>query len=154
MAKIDAFFKLMNEQGASDLHLVAGQPPALRIRGDIERIKFKVLESDDLRNMLYEISPEEKIKVFEETGDVDFGYEIPGRHSQGRRAVPDRSPQPYLGGHDHDHQSPRPVVGRQSPGPRGGNRRRAERYAFPRTGSPAHRVRRNSNRPPRSRNAI
>ena len=78
MAKIDAFFKLMNEQGASDLHLVAGQPPALRIRGDIERIKYKVLENDDLRAMLYEISPEEKIKLFEESGDVDFGYEIPG----------------------------------------------------------------------------
>jgi Tfp pilus assembly pilus retraction ATPase PilT len=58
----------MNEQGASDLHLVAGQPPALRIRGDIERIKYKVLNNDDLRGMLYEISPEEKIKVFEETG--------------------------------------------------------------------------------------
>jgi twitching motility protein PilT len=28
--------------------------------------------------MLYEITPEDKIKVFEETGDVDFGYEIPG----------------------------------------------------------------------------
>jgi len=28
--------------------------------------------------MLYEITPEYKIKVFEETGDVDFGYEIPG----------------------------------------------------------------------------
>lgn len=78
MAKIDAFFKLMNEQGASDLHLAAGQPPALRIRGDIERIKYKVLDNDDLRGMLYEISPEEKIKTFEETGDVDFGYEIPG----------------------------------------------------------------------------
>jgi twitching motility protein PilT len=78
MAKIDAFFKLMNEQGASDLHLAAGQPPALRIRGDIERIKYKVLDNDDLRAMLYEISPEEKIKTFEETGDVDFGYEIPG----------------------------------------------------------------------------
>ena len=78
MAKIDAFFKLMNEQGASDLHLTAGQPPALRIRGDIERIKYKVLDNDDLRAMVYEISPEEKIKVFEETGDVDFGYEIPG----------------------------------------------------------------------------
>jgi len=78
MAKIDAFFKLMNEQGASDLHLTAGQPPALRIRGDIERIKYKVLDNDDLRAMLYEISPEEKIKTFEETGDVDFGYEIPG----------------------------------------------------------------------------
>jgi twitching motility protein PilT len=78
MAKIDAFFKLMNEQGASDLHLVSGQPPALRIRGDIERIKYKVLDNDELRSMVYEISPEDKIKVFEETGDVDFGYEIPG----------------------------------------------------------------------------
>lgn len=78
MAKIDAFFKLMNDQGASDLHLVSGQPPMLRITGDIERIKYKVLTNDDLRAMLYEITPEDKIKVFEETGDIDFGYEIPG----------------------------------------------------------------------------
>ena len=78
MAKIDAFFKLMNEQGASDLHLVSGQPPALRVRGDVERIKFRVLDSDELRSMLYEIAPEDKVKVFEETGDVDFGYEVPG----------------------------------------------------------------------------
>ena len=78
MAKIDAFFKLMNEQGASDLHLTAGQPPALRIRGEIERIKYKVLDSDDLRGMLYEIAPEQKVKSFEESGDIDFGYEIPG----------------------------------------------------------------------------
>ena len=78
MAKIDAFFKLMNEQGASDLHLVSGQQPALRVRGDVERIKYKVLDSDNLKSMLYEIAPEDKVKVFEETGDVDFGYEIPG----------------------------------------------------------------------------
>jgi len=78
MAKIDAFFKLMHEQGASDLHLVSGQPPALRIRGDMERIKYKVLENDELKAMLYEIAPEAKIKQFEETGDIDFGYEIPG----------------------------------------------------------------------------
>ena len=78
MAKIDAFFKLMNDQGASDLHLVSGQPPALRLRGDIERIKYKVLDDDELKAMLYEIAPEDKVKVFEETGDVDFGYEIPG----------------------------------------------------------------------------
>ena len=64
MAKIDAFFKLMNEQGASDLHLTSGQPPALRIRGEIERIKYKILDNDDLRGMLYEIAPEQKIKQF------------------------------------------------------------------------------------------
>lgn len=78
MAKIDAFFKLMNDQGASDLHLVSGQPPALRLRGEIERIKYKSLDNDELKFMLYEIAPEDKVKVFEETGDVDFGYEIPG----------------------------------------------------------------------------
>jgi len=58
MAKIDAFFKLMNEQGASDLHLVAGQVPILRVHGDLERIKYQVLESDELKKMLYEIAPE------------------------------------------------------------------------------------------------
>ena len=78
MAKIDAFFKLMNEQGASDLHLVSGQVPILRVRGEMERVKYDVLQNDELRAMLYEIAPEMKIKQFEETGDVDFGYEIPG----------------------------------------------------------------------------
>jgi len=78
MAQIDAFFKLMNEQGASDLHLISGQQPVLRIQGDLERVKYKVLDNDSLKAMLYEIAPEEKVKLFEETGDVDFAYEIPG----------------------------------------------------------------------------
>lgn len=78
MAQIDAFFKLMNEQGASDLHLATGSKPILRIRGEMERINYKQLEEEDLKKMLYEIAPEEKIKIFEETGDVDFAYEIPG----------------------------------------------------------------------------
>src|SRR5512138_1856712 len=78
MARIDAFFKLVNEQKASDLHLVSGQQPVLRIRGDLERIKYKVLDDDELRSMLYEITPDDKVKQFEETGDLDFAYEIPG----------------------------------------------------------------------------
>lgn len=78
MAQIDAFFKLMNDQGASDLHLMAGQQPVLRVMGELERVKYKELDNDDLKAMLYEIAPEEKVKVFEETGDVDFAYEIPG----------------------------------------------------------------------------
>jgi len=78
MAKIDAFFHLMHEQGASDLHLISGQQPAIRIRGDIERIKYDILTNDALKVLLYEITPEHKIKTFEETGDVDFAYEVPG----------------------------------------------------------------------------
>jgi twitching motility protein PilT len=78
MAKIDAFFKLMNDLGASDLHVVAGSQPILRIRGDMERVKYKLLDDDELTSMLYEIAPEDKVKLFEETGDIDFAYEIPG----------------------------------------------------------------------------
>ncbi len=78
MAQIDAFFKLMNDEGASDLHMVADQQPVLRILGDMERVKFKKMANEELKAMLYEICPEDKIKLFEETGDIDFGYEIPG----------------------------------------------------------------------------
>ena len=72
MAKIDAFFQLMHDQGASDLHLVTGQQPVLRLHGEMERIKFDVLTNDGLKAMIYEITPEQKIKQFEETGDIDF----------------------------------------------------------------------------------
>lgn len=78
MAQIDAFFKLMNEQGASDLHLISGQQPVLRIAGELERVKYRTLENDGLKAILFEIAPEPKVKEFEETGDVDFAYEIPG----------------------------------------------------------------------------
>jgi len=77
MTKIDAFFNLMFEQKASDLHLSSGNPPILRINGELHRVEYPPLESDTLKAMLYEITPEYKIKVYEETGDVDFGYEIP-----------------------------------------------------------------------------
>jgi twitching motility protein PilT len=77
MAKIDAFFNLMFEQRASDLHLSTGNSPMLRISGELQRVDFPPLENDTLKAMLYEIAPEFKIKIFEETGDVDFGYEIP-----------------------------------------------------------------------------
>ena len=77
MAQIDAFFKMMHELGASDLHLSSGSQPIIRLRGDMQRIKFKVLHHDELKQMLYEICPEIKIKQFEETGDIDFSYEVP-----------------------------------------------------------------------------
>lgn len=77
MAEIDAFFQLMHDNKASDLHLVSGQQPAIRIRGEIERVKYDVLNNEALKVLLYEITPEHKIKQFEETGDVDFAYEVP-----------------------------------------------------------------------------
>src|ERR671936_1127542 len=78
MAQLDAFFKLMFDSGASDLHITSGQPPILRVHGELELVKYDPMDDETLRAMLYEIAPEQIIKKFEETGDVDFGYEIPG----------------------------------------------------------------------------
>ena len=78
MAKIDAFFRLMSSQGASDLHVMAGGAPCLRIHGVIEPIKYHEISNDELLEMLGEITPEHKMKEFQESGDVDFAYELPG----------------------------------------------------------------------------
>jgi twitching motility protein PilT len=78
MARIDSFFKLMGEQKASDLHLSTNNPPMLRINGELVRVDYPPLQNDELKAMVYEIAPEGKIKTFEETSDIDFGYEVPG----------------------------------------------------------------------------
>lgn len=79
MANIDTLFKTMLEEGASDLHLVAGQRPTLRIDGELKRLEsHAVLDNDALLGMLYEITPNRKKEEFDQTGDVDFGYELPG----------------------------------------------------------------------------
>jgi twitching motility protein PilT len=76
MAQINAFLKLMIDQGASDLHLAAGSQPLLRINGELEKVKYKVQGNDELKALLYEFIPEDRIKFFEETGDLDFAYEV------------------------------------------------------------------------------
>ena len=53
MAKIDAFFNLMFEQKASDLHMASGNPPMMRIHGELQRVDYPPLENDALKAMLY-----------------------------------------------------------------------------------------------------
>jgi twitching motility protein PilT len=68
----------MFSEKASDLHLSSGNPPILRINGELTRVDVPPLQDEQLKMMLYEIAPEYKIKTFEETQDIDFGYEISG----------------------------------------------------------------------------
>lgn len=78
MAKIDGFFRLMVSEGGSDLHLSTGNKPLIRVSGDLRTIEYHELGNEELLTLLYEICPEDKQKHFEETGDLDFAYEIPG----------------------------------------------------------------------------
>ena len=66
MPKIDELFRMMIEHGASDLHLIAGQTPAFRIHGELERLPGNaILDNQGLHELLYEITPGPKTEVFE-----------------------------------------------------------------------------------------
>ena len=77
MAKIDALFKMMKEQGASDLHLSSGNPPIFRLQGEMSRLQFKALEHDELKAVLFEILDEKQKALFNEKKDLDFAYSVP-----------------------------------------------------------------------------
>ena len=78
MARIDALFKMMKEQGASDLHLSTGNPPIFRLHGEMVRLNFKTLGNDELKAILFEILSEKQQAHFEETKDLDFAYAVEG----------------------------------------------------------------------------
>jgi twitching motility protein PilT len=62
---------------ASDLHLSAGLPPMIRVHGDVRRINVPNLEHKDVHGMVYDIMNDSQRKVYEETLEVDFSFEIP-----------------------------------------------------------------------------
>src|SRR5512137_1885073 len=78
MGRIDALFKMMREQGASDLHLSTGSPPIFRLHGEMERLNFKPLSHDELTALLFEILSEPQQADFEKRKDLDFAYAVPG----------------------------------------------------------------------------
>lgn len=75
MAQIHAYFQVMLDCGASDLHLSTGNLPTYRINGDLQKTEAEPLEHEDLLALLYEITPDNKRETFEKHGDIDFGYE-------------------------------------------------------------------------------
>ena len=62
---------------ASDLHLSAGLPPMIRVHGDVRRINVPNLEHKDVHGMVYDIMNDSQRKVYEESLEVDFSFEIP-----------------------------------------------------------------------------
>jgi len=77
MARIDGLFKMMKEQGASDLHLSSGSQPIFRLQGEMVRLNFKILTHEEIQALLYEILSEKQKSEFEARKDLDFAYSIP-----------------------------------------------------------------------------
>jgi twitching motility protein PilT len=78
MAKIDELFREVMEKGASDLHMVIGFPPMLRISGELVQTDRPVLTPESNKEILFEILNSEQQEVFERNLDFDMAYEIKG----------------------------------------------------------------------------
>ena len=57
MAKIDAFFNLMMQQKASDLHLASGNNPMLRINGELKRVDYPPLKGRPKKEQFSVVEP-------------------------------------------------------------------------------------------------
>ena len=62
---------------ASDLHLSSGLPPMIRVHGDVRRINLPAMEHKDVHGMVYDIMTDTQRKIYEETLECDFSFEIP-----------------------------------------------------------------------------
>jgi twitching motility protein PilT len=76
---IDELLERMVEANASDLHVTTGTPPAIRVRGEVERLQgFDPLHAEQTQQLLYRILSSEQQKHFELNRQLDFSYSIPG----------------------------------------------------------------------------
>ncbi|MCC6138314.1 MAG: type IV pili twitching motility protein PilT, partial [Bdellovibrionaceae bacterium] len=68
--------KLATEQGASDVHLVAGSPPCLRVEGRIVRVKTGNLTPEDTRRLCYSVVSDQQKSRFEQNKELDFSFDV------------------------------------------------------------------------------
>jgi twitching motility protein PilT len=71
---IDKLLQACVKQGASDIHIVVGQPPVFRLHGRMRKLETKVLEPEDSVALMKSIAPERSQRELQEKGSADFGF--------------------------------------------------------------------------------
>src|SRR5215211_5049784 len=74
--EVNKLFRMVMKHEASDLHLKVGQPPMMRLRGDIVRTDMRPLAQDDMERLLLPNLKPNHRKILEEEGGVDFSYVV------------------------------------------------------------------------------
>ncbi len=84
MILMDDLFALMKAKNASDIHLVVGVPPVLRIQGRLYATQFETLTKESAQTLIYSIMSDEQRQKYEEELELDFSF---GLKSMGRLRV-------------------------------------------------------------------
>lgn len=79
MKRIDTFLELVVNQKGSDLHLVSGNPPRVRLHSMLHAVKYRELSAEETTALLYDIMPPHVRQHFDSGTcyGLDFAYEIP-----------------------------------------------------------------------------
>ena len=78
MNKVDKFLKEALSRNSSDLHLISGDPPRVRVHGSLKLLNDQALAIDTVQDALHAIMTGSVQKDFETNDTADFAYEIPG----------------------------------------------------------------------------
>src|SRR5213082_1521714 len=76
MAYLDRLLSVIVKHGGSDLHIAEGEPPTMRMHGDIMPIRAEPINREEAVQMLSEVSGAHNWEIFEQRGDLDFAYEM------------------------------------------------------------------------------
>src|SRR6516165_1047050 len=74
--EVNKLFRMVMKYEASDLHLKVGNPPMMRLKGDIRRLEMQPLTQEDMERLLLPLLNERQRRIFDEEGGVDFSYVI------------------------------------------------------------------------------
>jgi len=73
---IAQLLQFAHQHDASDLHISAGEPPMLRVHGDMKKVKVPPLTAEETTAMVYDIMGDNQRKVFEERSELDFSMQL------------------------------------------------------------------------------
>ncbi len=77
MSLINEFLRSMNLRKGSDLHVIAGDPPRMRVHGDLITLDNQRLDPEELKAELFSIMSEQSLQQFNVHDSADFAHSIP-----------------------------------------------------------------------------
>jgi twitching motility protein PilT len=76
--RIDEYLKDVLLKNGSDLHFIAGDPPRVRLYGELHPLRPEILSAQFVQEVLLEIMPQAAVQRLEQQHGADFAYLIPG----------------------------------------------------------------------------
>src|SRR5689334_14647593 len=64
------------KEGASDCHISAGEPPMIRLHGDLKKLDHPPLTPEETHALVYDMMSDAQRKTFEEKRECDFSFEL------------------------------------------------------------------------------